>query len=1183
MSNAKNWGAALVFVALVAAATPSAYQLLVSGAASPDSAESRTGREVERPGGAPGAGVIAAGRDSEERPANGAAPRGYARDGGKSSEPWIGVMPRNRLPGGGFHYDARLNGGDGVDTPAAALDSMEEGAPGTFIVLFDEPALATYQGGTAGIAMPPRHLHASGKSGLDGQSVDAQNYLGYLQGRQLLMEEQMASVAGRELEVRHRMQHAVNGIVVDLTAQESQLVAAMPGVALVEGYREYAANTDVGPTLIGAPQAWAGTAGLPGGAAAVQGEGIVVGMIDSGINFGSPSFAATDPVDGYVHVNPLGSGVYLGTCLAGGDDAGRCNDKLIGGYDFVCAAPGNQCGVANVREEPGFGDSNSHGSHTASIAAGNRRDVVVDNAPLRISGVAPRASLMAYDACYTDLQEGSVLCPNVSTVAAINQAVADGVDVINYSIAGGASPWTEATSLAFLNANAAGIYVATSAGNDTPYPRALDHLEPWTSTTASSQHGRARFGTLMQVTGPTPVPAGLQPVVLNGGSGGIAFSATLPGNTPLRVSSGINTTTDGCSPSPYAAGSLTGAVVVIRRGGCDFTVKVNNASAAGAIAVIIANDRGGTLRPSAPGTTVPVFGARQVDGNALVAFGSANPSTATAQITFPGVGLPNVADALAASSSRGPAGSFDLLKPDVTAPGVQILGALAGPTITGSEQLIGVFSGTSLASAHNAGAAVLLRQARPSWTAAEIKSALMMTATTQVLLEDEITPANAFARGSGRLRIERAIRAGLVLNETTANFTAANPDSGGDTSSLNLPSMARADCHDSCQFVRTFRNPGTSGALWSLSVTGLTGTLDNSLIWVPAGASRSVTVTIDTSAFPADGAFHFGQLVMVQRLSGAQTSSNVLTLPIAVAAVPPIVSVPTAVSASVVAGNSGSTSFDVRNVGRAPLDYAITPSGSGSSTLYMYERSPQNTTFSSTLYTDSGASPSARFAAEDFDLGSTTQILSLSVEGNFSSGVSFPAGASAVSWSIYPDANGVPAGNPKTAPGAAVWTYTTTPTGAGVGTAGASLSLDLLAASQNVVLPAGKYWLVVNTTSPAANDWGWYVSDTGDGSMAWIAISETNTGTWTDTKQFVNLPFRGFSMRIVGLVPCGAPWLGGVTPPSGSLAPGGVQSSNVTLNSPALAAGTYGAYLCVNSNDPVTPSAAVRINLSVTP
>ena len=101
--------------------------------------------------------------------------------------------------------------------------------------------------------------------------------------------------------------------------------------------------------------------------------------------------------------------------------------------------------------------------------------------------------------------------------------------------------------------------------------------------------------------------------------------------------------------------------------------------------------------------------------------------------------------------------------------------------------------------------------------------------------------------------------------------------------------------------------------------------------------------------------------------------------------------------------------------------------------------------------------------------------------------------------------------------------------------------------------------------------------------MAWIAISETNTGTWTDTKQFVNLPFRGFSMRIVGLVPCGAPWLGGVTPPSGSLAPGGVQSSNVTLNSPALAAGTYGAYLCVNSNDPVTPSAAVRINLSVTP
>src|SRR5690606_29267742 len=160
-----------------------------------------------------------------------------------------------------------------------------------------------------------------------------------------------------------------------------------------------------------------------------------------------------------------------------------------------------------------------------STAAGNRRDVVFDGAPLRISGVAPRANIIAYDACYTNTLTGQGLCPNVSTVASINQAIADGVDVINYSIGGGAQPWTEATSLAVPGATDAGIFVATSAGNSGPGPNTLGHLEPWTSSTAAAQHGRGAFGTLMSVTGPSPVPGGLQPLVVNNGTGGVTFSA----------------------------------------------------------------------------------------------------------------------------------------------------------------------------------------------------------------------------------------------------------------------------------------------------------------------------------------------------------------------------------------------------------------------------------------------------------------------------------------------------------------------------------------------------------------------------------------------------------------------------------------------------------------------------------
>ena len=203
-------------------------------------------------------------------------------------------------------------------------------------------------------------------------------------------------------------------------------------------------DTDVGPGLIGAPAVWDGSVG---GGTGHRGEGIVFGILDSGINFGSPSFAAVDPIDGYAHVNPLGSGNFLGTCAPGGIDAGRCNDKLIGGYDFVCAAPGNTCGAANIREEPGFGDTNGHGSHVASTAAGNHRDAELLGNVSRISGVAPRANIVAFDICYTNTATGQGLCPNTSAVAAVNQAIADGVvDVINYSIGGGASPWSEAVS-----------------------------------------------------------------------------------------------------------------------------------------------------------------------------------------------------------------------------------------------------------------------------------------------------------------------------------------------------------------------------------------------------------------------------------------------------------------------------------------------------------------------------------------------------------------------------------------------------------------------------------------------------------------------------------------------------------------------------------------------------------------
>lgn len=1062
-----------------------------------------------------------------------------------------------------------------VNSPAKSATAQASDELGTYIVLFKEAPLATYKGGKSGLAMPTKIFTVSGRSRLDPKSYESQKYVSYLLQKQRGLEKQMAAMTGSKvLMVRERMQHAVNGIVVDMNADAAAIIAKMPDVMLVEAYREVELDTDTGPTLIGAAAMW--NASYPGATGAFQGEGIVVGIIDSGINFGSPSYAAVDPVDAYAHVNPLGSGNYLGTCATGGIDAGRCNNKLIGGYDFVCGAPANQCGQPNIREEPGFADTGSHGSHTASTVAGNRRDVVFSGSPRRISGVAPRANIIAYDVCYTNTSTGQGLCPNVSSVAAVNQAVADGlVDALNFSIGGGTSPWTDAVSLAFLNAVDAGIYVAASAGNSGPAANTLGHVEPWVSTTAAAQHGRGGFAVLMQVTGPGVVPANLAPLTMNQGSGGVVFAATIPGTTPLKVSPGISTTSDGCVA--FAAGAFTGSIAVIRRGSCSFTIKTNNAAAAGALAVVIANNQAGVIIPSVPGTTIPVFSVTQLEGDALRDFAAANP-TATAQISFPAIGVPNTPDALASFSSRGPAGTFDLVKPDITGPGVDVLAAISGTTISGSEQAIGLMSGTSMSSPHNAGSAALMRQAQPTWSVQEIKSALMMTAKTPVYKEDQVSLADAFARGSGRLQIERAVKAGLVLHETTANFQAADPAIGGDPRTLNIASYANRSCAPNCQFTRTFRNTQSADRMWNVKVKGLLGTVSAPTILIPAGQSRSLKFTINTSSIPNNGSWNFGEIELTPSLTTpVADKSPVLHLPVAVAVQPPVINLPASLSKSISAGSNSTVDLTVGNIGGSTLTYNVTNSGTAVGTVYTAARGAVNSGFRNTVYSDPiTAGSAAQFSADDFDVLVSTQIASLSAEGFVVSGAVFPGAATNLTWSIYPDAAGVPAGNPQSAAAAAVWTYTATPTATGVSTAGGFISLNLTAAGQNITLSPGKYWLVVNTRGTFANRWAQFGSAAGDGSFRSITVTTAGAGAWAS-----NTAFAGLNMVVKGRVACGAAWMGTASPSYGSLAPTMVGLNSVSIIGTGLGAGVYRANVCVNSNDPVTPSAAVPVVLTV--
>src|SRR5262249_21765950 len=151
-------------------------------------------------------------------------------------------------------------------------------------------------------------------------------------------------------------------------------------------------------------------------------------------------------------------------------------------------------------------------------------------------------------------------------------------------------------------------------------------------------------------------------------------------------------------------------------------------------------------------------------------------------------------DMLSSTSLLGPA-SFDVVKPELQAPGMHILAAVANDGSPGGPALVGMKDGTSMATAHMTGAGALLLGLHPDWTPLEAKSALMMTAKESNLTKaDGVTPSDYFDRGSGRLQEFVAASAGLVMAETGDHLATANPATGGDPSTLNFASMQKASC-----------------------------------------------------------------------------------------------------------------------------------------------------------------------------------------------------------------------------------------------------------------------------------------------------------------------------------------------------------------------------------------------------
>lgn len=737
-----------------------------------------------------------------------------------------------------------------VKSPSLAVKpgSLQAVEKALYLVRLTDAAIASYRGGVQGLSAT--NPEVAGTSKLDAQSVEAVAYKSYLARRHQAARNAINQVAGRDVDVVHEYFYGNNGMAMRLTPAEAKKIKGLPEVAYVQRDVRRELHTDAGPAWIGAPDVWNGSA-FP----ANQGEGIVVGVIDTGINPSNPSFADVGG-DGYDHDNPRGAGNYVGVCDpadASYDATFSCNDKLIGarGYD----------GDANGADPR---DDDGHGSHTASTAAGNHIDISVDaptvSVSAAISGVAPHANIIAYAAC----------CSLAGLTAAIDHAIADGVDVINYSI-GSPMPsdvWNDFDSVGFRNARAAGIFVATSAGNAGPGANTVGSPAeaPWLTAVGASTHDRIFENALVSMSGGGfEPPAELAGQSITGGYGPapIVHAKDFAPNDPLCL-------------DPYPANTWTNNEIVVCDRGTNARVeKSANVAAGGAGGFVLANtaDQGESVNADEHSIPAVHLGVANADLLRTWLDSGAGQTASIAGTTK--ISKIAAADIMADFSSRGANRALKgIIKPDVAAPGVNILAAIGVDDPSPAEW--GFISGTSMASPHVAGAGALLKGLYPDWSPAEIQSALMSTGViTGVRKEDGITPADPFDLGGGvvDLGAVAANTIGLVLDETEADYIGADPAGDGSPEQLNLASFGNGVCAGRCSWTRTLTSVAAATVDWSVSVTNPPGwklSVSPSSFSIMPGATQDIVVTAQAVLLPTPD-WGFGQITLTPSAGVTQT------------------------------------------------------------------------------------------------------------------------------------------------------------------------------------------------------------------------------------------------------------------------------------------------------------------------
>lgn len=639
---------------------------------------------------------------------------------------------------------------------------------------------------------------------------------------------------------------ALNAISMTLTLEEVEYINTFESVLHISKEETLYPATDASASMINADQLWNGQAiaPLPG----VQGEDVIIGVIDTGINFTHESFSDS-PEDMYDFAshNPFNPDTYIGWCDPNHPQHQAqytCNNKVIGAWDFVDVF-GN--------ESDGPIDSNFHGSSMSGIISGNKITAPdggfvfsfnggILDAPY-ISGIAPHSHLIIYDVC--DNTSG---CPGSAVLAAIEQAIIDGVDIINLALNGGANPWSpNSVAFALLNANNQGIITSSAAGNATAaQPITLgrvNNLAPWLLTAANSYHGRT-LSNDVSILDPIPVPDFLTDLYAV-----IAEGVTIIADLSAEISYAYNidpANEFGCLIWPPS--TFDNSIALIKSGNCDAETKIQLAEDAGAIAVIIFS-ADSDIPTQLTGINTPMIPAvmlGQTDAENIIAhINNVQPMPTIAQILAET--SHKVVDALGMvlyhSSLTGPNDQFNISKPDLSAPGTNIFAAIAELGQVAPQYFTA--TGTSQSAATISGALALFKNIHPDWTPSEIKSAMMLTANDNMTDED----GNAVTSdeiGSGMLDLSKAVNTALVMDESFANYVAADPDNGGNEASLNLASLRDNHCSLTCSWQRTFTNKSQETRSWSIS----TASSPDSLVTVTPtqftlNAEESITINID--------------------------------------------------------------------------------------------------------------------------------------------------------------------------------------------------------------------------------------------------------------------------------------------------------------------------------------------------